>query len=149
MDTQSMLDKLVSHALTLGVFSQVNGHMPESPPDRGATCGFAAGHIGPVPAGSGLRSTTAVVEFRAVIYTDPMAHPLDLVDPAILAATDALIAAYSRDFTLGGLVRQVDLLGQTGRTLSADDAFVPFGGTAYRVMIVTIPLIVNDAWPYS
>lgn len=145
LDTNDLIDRIVSHAARLGVFDVTNGHQVEAAPGRGVTVAFGVVSLGPAP--SGQKSTSALVVFEAVVYTSPYTNPLDLIDPAIMTAVDALIEAYSGDFTLGGTVRCVDLLGMSGLSLRADKGFVPFpDGTVYPAMVVTVPLIVNDAW---
>jgi len=146
MDSLGLIDTVTSHAAALGVFDVVNGHEAVSGPGRGVTASYSIVSLGPAAGQSGLSMTSALVVFEAVIYRSLMTHPLDLIDPEIMAAVDALIAAYSGDFTLGGTIRNVDLLGQTGLTLRAEAGYVPYEGSAYRVMMLTIPLIINDAW---
>ncbi|MET8987757.1 hypothetical protein ABZW49_20110 [Nonomuraea wenchangensis] len=73
-------------------------------------------------------------------------EPADAIDPAMLAALDALMSAYSGDFDLGGRIRNVDLLGQTGPPLSAQAGYLEQDGNTYRVFTVTLPLLINDVW---
>jgi hypothetical protein len=61
------------------------------------------------------------------------------VDPGLLGAVCVLLNAYNGDFTLGGLVRDVDVL-----SVRADPAYVEQEGGWYRVMDVTLPIVVND-----
>jgi hypothetical protein len=73
-------------------------------------------------------------------------EPQDDIDTDILNATDLLMNEYSGDFELGGNVREVDLLGEFGDSLSSQAGYVTIGGTMFRVMTITLPVIVNDAW---
>lgn len=143
---QTILNAAVSHALASGHFERVNGHEPKNAPGRGITAAIWAQSLGPVPAGSGLTKTTARLVLNIRIYSDMLQEPQDGIDPAVLLAVDSLMSAYSGDFELGGNVRNVDLLGQAGVPMSAEAGYQNVGGTMYRIMTITLPLIVNDVW---
>jgi hypothetical protein len=40
----------------------------------------------------------------------------------------------------------VDLLGQFGTPLSAQAGYVNQDGRLFRIMTITLPLVVNDVW---
>lgn len=145
MSYTQLADALLSHALTLGQFEQVNGHEPKSAPGNGLTAALWLDRIEPVRT-SGLDSTSARVALMLRVYQPMLSEPQDAIDPAVYAALDELIAAYSGDFTLGGLVRAVDLLGSAGVPLSAQAGYITQDSRLYRVVTLTVPLIVNDAW---
>lgn len=141
------LDKLVSHALTLGIFERVNQHEPKNAPGNGLTAAVWVDDIGPARGQSGLSSTTARVVCVVRLYTSMLQEPQDAIDPNLVDAVDALMAAYSGDFELGGNVRCIDLLGGLGGTpLAARAGHITVDQKAYRVMTITVPLIINDAW---
>jgi len=56
------------------------------------------------------------------------------------------MASYIGGFTLGGLVRDVDVNGEFGTPLEAVYGYVAIDGAMYRVATITIPVIVNDVW---
>lgn len=95
---------------------------------------------------SGLSSTSARVEMAVRVYTQAVTEPMDAIDPAVVGAVDVLCAAYNQDFTLGDLVRQIDIFGAYGIGLGARAGYLPLDGITYRVMTITVPLIVNDLW---
>ncbi len=146
LDLQPLLDALVSHAAASGHFQRVNQHEPKSAPGNGLTAAIWFQTIGPAIGGSGLASTSPRVELRVRIYQNALMQPQDAIDPMVTAATSALMTAYSGDFSLGGLVRQVDLLGAYGTALSAQAGYLDVDGKKYRVVDVTVPLIVNDVF---
>jgi hypothetical protein len=147
LDIRGVLDALQSHALTTGYFEEVNGVEPASPPDTsGITCAMWVEQIGPARGGSGLDSTSTRLAFYVRLYTGMLTEPREMIDPNLMAALDALMAAYSGDFTLDGLVREIDLLGQFGDPLGARAGYLVEGGTEFRVMTITVPVIVNDLW---
>ena len=146
IDATGILDAVVSHALASGFFDRVNTHEPKSAPPSGLTCAIWVQSIGPVPLGSGLASTTGRLGLQVRLYTSMTAEPQDAIDPGLMRAVDGLLAAYSGDFELGGLVRNVDLLGAYGDPLSARAGYLNVDGKLMRIMDITLPLIVNDLW---
>ncbi len=75
-----------------------------------------------------------------------MDEPQDDTDEKVLVATCALMALYSGDFELGGQVMEVDLEGAHGFPLAAKAGYLNQDGKLYRVMVIQIPLIVNDVF---
>lgn len=146
LDIRTILSAVESHALSSGHFVTVNGHEPMSPPTSGITAAVWVEQIGPARGSSGLDSTTARLALFVRLYSSLVQQEPDAIDPNLMTALDALMAAYSGDFTLGGIVRDVDLLGQHGDPLSARAGYLAEGGAEYRVMTITLPLIVNDLW---
>lgn len=147
LDISGLTDAVVSHAMATGRFEKVNGHEPMSAPSSGGlTAGVWVDQVRPVRS-SGLASVSCTVTLLVRLYTSALAEPLDAIDPALIAAVDDLCTAYAGDFTLGGLIRNVDLFGQANGTgLDVRAGFLREDGTVLRVMTITLPLIVNDLW---
>jgi hypothetical protein len=146
LDIRTILSAVESHALASGFFADVNGHEPKSPPTSGITCAVWVEQIGPARGGSGLDSTSSRLALYVRLYSSLVQQPADAIDPDLMDALDWLMAAYSGDFQLGGLVRHVDLLGTYGDPLSARAGYLAESGAEYRVMTIILPLIVNDLW---
>ncbi|SEO83501.1 hypothetical protein [Actinacidiphila rubida] len=147
LDATGLLNAVQDHALASGWFEAVNGHEPKSPPDTsGLTAAVWVQRITPAVGGSGLNATSIRLELMLRMYAGIDQEPADMLDPNMLAALDDLLGRYSGDFELDGDVRQVDLLGQFGDPLSARAGYMIQGGTEYRVLDITLPLIVNDLW---
>ena len=146
LDIRTILDAVESHALASGYFVAVNGHEPKSTPTTGITCAVWVEQIGPARGGSNLNSTTARLALFVRLYSSMMQQPADAIDPDLMTALDALMAAYSGDFELGGLIRHVDLLGAYGDALSARSGYLAEGDAEFRVFTITLPLVVNDLW---
>ena len=145
LDLKPALNALVSDAASTGYFARINTHEPKNaPPAGGLTAAIWAQNIRPHR--SGLASTTVRVEWRLRIYKNMLAQPADAIDPEMLDATTELMARYSLGFTLGGLVRSVDLLGEAGPALSAQAGYLSLGTSMQRVMDITLPVIINDAF---
>lgn len=140
-----MVDKVTSHAASLGIFRRVNTHEPKAAPGSGLTYAVWADVIEPLD-GSGLASTSGYVVLNGRIFGNMLQKPEDEIDPRIITSVVTLIGAYSADFDFGATVRAVDLLGMYGQKLGAKAGYVTIAGGMYRVMTITIPVIVNDMW---
>lgn len=147
INLHAILDPLISYSMTLGRFDAVNAHEPKRKPSTsGITTAFWPQRVGPVPQASGLAATTGFALITQRLYTSMTREPQDDIDPAMLDAIDDLFNAYSGDLDLGGAVRNIDLLGQTGFSLSGQAGYANFSGTIFRVFDIMIPVIVNDVW---
>ncbi len=142
---KATLNVLESHLLATGLFARVNTHEPKNAPDTGLTAALFINSIGPVQS-SGLANTSALVVYMCRLYVGMINEPQDDIDPNLAAALDTIFTALSADFELGGNARNIDLLGQSGQTLSGQAGYVTIGSTMYRVFDITIPIISNDAW---
>ena len=145
MDILAILAALESHAAASGHLERVNLHEPINQPGSGITAAIWPQRLAPAIGISGLASTSIRVEFMVRLMSSALQQPQDGIDPAMIDAAAALITAYSGDFTLGGLVRDVDLLGHSGTPLSWNAGYLRLtdGGTS-RVIDLTVPLILND-----
>lgn len=146
LDIRSILDAMASHAMASGLFDTVNRHEPKSKPGNGITAAIWPQTIRPTPRGSGLISTTSRIELTVRLYSPMLSEPQDDIDPALVGACDLLMAAYSGDFTLGGIIKEIDLLGEYGEPLSARAGYLNIDGKIFRIYDVTVPVIVNDLW---
>lgn len=145
--SQALVDALASHAMTTGYFDRVNQHEPKNKPGRGLTCAMWIDRIEPQDGQSSLVATTARVTFNVRVYTNMLQNPQDSIDPNVMIATDALFEAYSNDFTLGGQIEYVDLMGIGGKPLYGQSGYINIDNMVYRVFTITVPCIVEDAWP--
>ncbi|MFG3510248.1 hypothetical protein ACGF5F_32650 [Streptomyces sp. NPDC047821] len=145
LNISGILDAVVSHALASGLFTAVNGHEPENPPSNGVTAAVWADAVEAIRS-SGLDSATVRLALSVRLYSPLQSEPADAIDPELITAVDALCAAYVGDFTFGGLVRKVDVLGAHGPGLSVRAGYLQQAGAMYRVMTITLPVIVNDLW---
>lgn len=144
---QDIIDRLVSHAMTVGVFDRVNAHEPKSKPGRGLTCAVWVDRIEPAASRAGLAVTTARVVLNVRVYTTMLQNPVDAIDPAVMNAVDLLFEAYSGDFQLGDENRWIDLLGATqGHPLYSQSGYINIDNVVMRVMTITVPVIVEEAW---
>jgi hypothetical protein len=144
----AILTAIQDHALSSGLFEAVNGHEPASPPlTGGLTAALWVGQIRPVPA-SGLAASSGVLTVNVRVQMSMSHQPQDEIETKVLAAVNTLMVAYSGDFELGGdkQLRNVDLLGAYGEPLSAKAGYINQDNQVYRVMVITLPLVINDLW---
>lgn len=145
LDIDTLMSRVTSHAQTLGVFRKVNGHEPKSAPGNGVTAAVWVQGVDPIES-SGLDSTSVRIGLMWRLYTPMIQEAPDAIDPSAVKALDRLCAAYTGAFTLGGMVRQVDVRGAYGEPMQARAGYLNQDGRMFRVMDVTLPLIVNDLW---
>ena len=146
VDIDSILAQVTSHAQTLGVFERFNGAEPENAPGNGLTGACWVQDIGPDRTGSGLASTSMVLLLNVRLYLPVNNLAPETLDPRMVKALDLLFAAYIGDFTLGGLVRMVDVRGAKGNPLSGRAGYQQLDEVVHRVFTITLPLVVNDVW---
>jgi hypothetical protein len=148
LDVRTLSSALQSHALASGWFQAVNGQEPKSPPPTdGLTAAVWPQQLRPAVGGSGLVSTSVRLAFTVRLYMGINNEPGDAIDPYMLDACDALMGAYSGDFTLDGQVMEIDLLGTYGDPLGLTAGYQRMeSGTEFRVIDITVPLIVSDLW---
>jgi hypothetical protein len=145
LNITGIIDAIVSHALASGWFERVNGHEPKSSPGSGLTAAVWVQNIRAVQS-SGLSVSSALLVFNVRLYTSMVQEPQDQIDPTLVQAVSGLFDAYAGDFELGGLIRAVDIRGMEGTALAAVAGYLTQGGVTYRVITITLPVIVNDVW---
>jgi len=144
VDGTAIFQALESHALKLGIFGAVNGHEPKSVPTFGESMvlSFNLGSFHPILS-SGLKSLSYRIEVLGRIYRTDLVGS-DTVEPEILSAALALFTSISGGFTLGGLIRCVDVLGMDGEMMNAEPGYLKLGDETFRTVDLMIPLLVND-----
>lgn len=147
IDILGITNAAISHALTSGRFDFVNGHEPKNAPATGGlTAAVWTDRVVPVGRASGLNSASAVLILNVRVYAGALSEPADAIDPDMVAAVDDLCRAYVGDFTLGGLIKNVDVFGMYGQALDVRAGYLTQDGAPYRVITVSVPCVVNDLW---
>jgi hypothetical protein len=142
----AILDALVSHAASSGYFDRVNAHEPKNAPGGGVTCSVVIGQLLPGRAQSGLATTTMVFTPKIRVQARADREPLDQLDTDLMTAAGVLFVAYCGDFTLDGLVRNVDIFGANGMPLSCQPGYLEQDKVLYRVAEMIVPLVINDVF---
>lgn len=140
-----LFSAILTDAQTTGLFERVNTHEPKHAPGNGLNCSIWVSDIKPVKS-SGLDQTSGLVSFFIRIYNSMLSEPQDDIDPQILSAVSTLMASYTGDFNFGDLadVRNIDLLGQYGEGLSAQAGYMDISNKMFRVMVLTLPIIIDN-----
>lgn len=144
---KTLIDAVTSHAMTTGFFDSVNGMEPKgAPPDTGIYAAVWVAELRPIPAKSGLNTTSMLFTLSLRLYTTMLAEPQDMIDPVMMAAVDKLMEIYTGNFSLGGLIETIDLLGMSSEGLRGEAGYVSIDNKMFRVFTITIPMVVNDAY---
>ena len=138
---KALFDAVKSYAEQLGIFEAVATHDPWNAPGNRLFCSITLGPVRPLPADSGMAAVTGQVTLMIRVWSSLMQKPLDSIDPEVLGTLSLLLGQLAGGFTLGGTVRDVDLMG-----LSAAPAYVDFEGKPFRVIEITCPVVINDMW---
>lgn len=148
VDTAGLLTGLQSLGQASGKFEQVMLHEPKSAPTAGGlTLCFWLDRIQPFAEGSGLAAVSMAVVVNARIYLKFLAEPQDAIDTALAAGADSLMAALCGGFTLGGLVRNVDIFGESfDKGLELEYGYLTQDGVVFRVADLVVPMILNDVY---
>lgn len=140
----TMFAEVVSDLQQLGVFEIVITHEPKSAPQNGFVASVWIDAIDPVGRASGIAATSGVVTLICRIYSSMLLQPPDNIDPGVTTAVSAVLNQVTEGYTLGGNARDVDLLGMYGRSLSAQAGYVSIDNKMFRVVTITIPVVIND-----
>ncbi len=119
---------------------------PTSAVGPGLFCAIFLDEITPVPQESGQNVTTGRAVFKARVLLPMPRKSEAATDQNIGLAVGKIMELMSGDIELQDTVKYVDLLGATGTPLSAKGGYLTLDQTLYRLMDVTIPLIINDVW---
>jgi hypothetical protein len=142
-----ILSAVVSDVQRSGYFDKVNKHEPKHAPNSGLTAAVWVTALDPIALASGLASTSARLVFTLRMYQSMLLEPQDMIDPRMTKALSNLMRRYHDDFDFEGLIRNIDLLGSFGVSLSAISGYLDIDGKMFRIVDMTIPCIVNDVWP--
>jgi len=148
LNTSGVLTGLQTFGQSTGRFETVMLHEPKSAPSAGGlTLCFWLDRTMPFAEGSGLAAVSMAMVVNARIYLKFLAEPEDAIDTAIAEAADALMADLCGGFTLGGLVRNVDIFGESfDKGLELEYGYLTQDGAVFRVAEMVIPMILNDVY---
>jgi hypothetical protein len=145
INVTTLTAKVVAHAMSTKRFSRVNTSENRSV-SKGLSAELWFQRLTPIGAQSGLASVTVRVEFTLRIRSELPRGNSDQIDPEILKAVDDLLNRYCTNFTLGGAVKEVDIFGANGAGLESNAGYIKIDDVDYRVVDITLPLIINDVW---
>lgn len=146
---------IVSEFQRVGYFDKVNTHEPRKKPGRGLIAAVWPQSIRTLGDISGLDATAGLVMFTGRMYKNitmktsstNAGMPDDAIDIYMLEVTSRLMRLFTADFSFGGAIRNIDLLGAFGTELSAQAGYLDQDNAKFRIMDIAIPCVVNDIWP--
>lgn len=145
-DAAGALRRLRDHAKNLGAFEVARMGEFKSAPPLYLCFAVWVQRLGSAPVGSGLAETAALLRCTARIYM-PLSHrPEDEIETKVLGAADGYLGRLNGDLTLGGTVRNVDILAEMSDQPVWDFGHVNIDNKLYRIADLPIGVIFNDAW---
>lgn len=143
---RAVLVALRDHASNLGGFEQVRAAEYRSAPPSGLCFAVWVEQLGSAPGGSGLSSTTGLLQLTAQIYHPAFAEPVEDIDLNVAGAADGYLGRLNGDLTLGGLVRNIDVLDEFGEPLVWKFGYVTIDAKVSRTATLPINIIKSDCW---
>ena len=104
------------------------------------------------PAQTTLGSTIDVWTLQVRIYARAGMTPVDAskVEISVAQGVQTVLSALAGGFTLSGSMRAIDWAGEeAGRKLSVKWGHLVVSGTIFRMVDITVPLIVDDAATFA
>lgn len=144
-DIEATLDSIESKVASSGHVREVTVGEPKAPPSaEGITAAIymASAEVSQVSLNSTIERHIITIR----LYNLGLHEPTMDRDSALDAAMADLLEDILGDFDLGATIRNVDVGGELGVPLSNDWGYVEIGGPpSYRVIELTLPLIVDDS----
>lgn len=144
-----VLQALRDVASKLGCFDKVRLGEWKSPPPLGCVFAVWCNDYGPATDGHGLASTTPLLQATARIYVPGIGKDEETWELKLLNAADLYLAALNAGFTLGGLVRNVDLLAAEGERLHWQFGHIMIDTKVSRTADMQINAVFSDEWPQA
>ena len=145
LDPDAVIGKLASIAKATGLFAGVKRYEPRGQPPNGLNLSLIAGQMGPIRS-SGLNNASLRWEIDGMIYLPLKVDPPDNIDVLLTTAAAGYLQALCAQFTLGGMVRCIDVFGSDGEGLQATPGYLEANDKTYRVERLMIPLLINQKW---
>lgn len=148
LDVGQLISRVRSMALRTGLFDSCEGHEPPSPPGLGVRGAIWVEDIDTAPSGLDVVSLRVDLVLRVSLdLAKQTSEALDRVDPRITAAALAVGEALAEDYTLGGLIREIDFHGTSeGDHLRMIAGWFEVAEKKYRAVQVRIPCLIDDVW---
>lgn len=141
----AVLAALLDHAKQQGGY-EVSRIGEFRKPTKGlAFCVFPS-HYGSAVSGSGLADTAAVLQATARVQMPMTYQPEEALDGIVIDAADGYLGRLNGAFTLGGLVRNVDLLAEQGVPMVWEFGYIVIDQTAFRIADLPVRVVLNDQW---
>jgi hypothetical protein len=123
----------------------VQKYEPRGQPPNGVSLSLISGSLAATTS-SGLNTASLRWQVDGMVYLPFHLDPPENIDAILMNAAGGYCEALCAQFTLGGLVRMIDVFGSEGERLSATAGYLEQDKKLYRVNRLIIPLIINSKW---
>lgn len=146
LDTKPIMSALVTIAQKSGMFpGGVKKFEPRGQPPSGLSVSLISGVLAATTT-SGMNSASLRWQVDGMVYLPINVDPPENIDVLLMNAAAGYLEALCGQFTLGGLVRHIDIFGSDGDKLAATPGYLEHDKKMYRVNRLVIPLIINSKW---
>lgn len=141
---KATLDALRSYLAAEGWFGSVTIGEPKAPPssERMAAALFMA-NISTIPITLARSMELHGVTLR--IYRNTLNDPEEQVETDLADAMSKFMTDIEGDWQLGGAIHHIDTSGAISSGVSGTWGYLDVGGTMFRVIDVSLPLVVDTA----
>lgn len=147
VNASTALRRLRDHAkLSIKGFEVARLGEFKSAPPNGLCFALWPQRLGSSPVGSGLASTNALLRCTARIYLSLTYRPEEDIEIKVTDAADQYLGRINGDYTLGGAVRNVDILGEAGDLPSWEYGHANIDNKLFRIADLNMNVIFNDSW---
>jgi len=141
-DITSTINVVVSFLQKRGEYSLVQIGEPKSPPRGDLAAAVFVSDASVV--GVTLQTTIEIHELTIRLYRNMMEEPEEDNELRISQAVTGIVSDLLGDYDLGASVRNI-AVGEYGRTVSATYGYLDVGGTMYRMVDISVPLVVDGS----
>lgn len=141
-DITTTINLVVSFLQKRGEYSFVQIGEPKSPPRGDLAASVFVSDASVV--GVTLQTTIEIHELTIRLYRNMMEEPEEDNELRISQAVTGIVSDLLGDYDLGASVRNI-AVGEYGRTISATYGYLDVGGTMYRMVDISVPLVVDGS----
>ena len=145
---KATLDAISSHIARTGYVNDVRIGEPVAPPDA-----IEKMHAAIYMASAGVVSLTlsTTIEVHSVVVrlyrraAFGQGDDAGQVEAEMALAVSQVTSNLVGEFDLGATMRNIDIAGQYGQSLSATWGYITIGNTVFRTVDLTVPLVVDES----
>jgi len=141
-DITTTINMVASFLEKRGEYTNVQIGEPKSPPvgDLSAAVFVASASV----VGLTLQTTIEIHEITVRLYRNMLEEPEEDNEIRISQAVTGIVSDLLGDYDLGASIRNI-AVGEYGQSLSATYGYLDLGGTMYRMVDITVPLLVDGS----
>jgi hypothetical protein len=146
IDVSALMNAIASKAQQIGAFERVQLHEPKTSVPSGLSAALWFQSAISIPQLSSLAKTSVRVEIVFRLFQNMLMEPADMIDPEMTRVINLMFNALNGEFTLGGLITQVDVLGTYGAPLRSEAGYINQSGHLMRAISIYIPCVIANAF---